>query len=211
MSERNRGLPRRAAADAPLDWAGHYETGHTPWDLGEAHPELAARLARGELAPPRRGARALVPGCGRGYDAHWLALAGWRVTALDTVAALAERLGALLGPLGGEVAIGDALGYRSARPFDLVWDHTFFCALDPAERPAFGRMVRRVLAPGGRVASLVFPVDRPHAEGGPPWGMRADDFRRALGRGFRLIEDAPVRRAAPGRRWPERWSLLARR
>ncbi|MCA9772151.1 MAG: methyltransferase domain-containing protein [Myxococcales bacterium] len=194
-----------------FEWEAHYRAGDTPWDLGEAHPELVERLARGELRPPKRGAWALVPGCGRGHDAHWLARAGWRVTAVDVAPSVADRLRALLGPLGGEVRIADVLRYRSTRKFDLVWDHTLFCALAPADRRAYGAMVRRALAPRGIFASLVFPADRPRAEGGPPWGMSAGDLSAALGRDFSLIENTPVRRPGHKRPWAERWAAFRRR
>lgn len=194
-----------------MTWAERYATGDTPWDLGGPHPELARRLAAGELDPRRSVARrALVAGCGRGYDALALARAGWQVTAIDGVADLEPLLAPQLRALGGTFLVADALAYTPEQPFDLVFDHTFFCAIDVAQRAAHGALTRRALRVGGLCAALVFPVGKPHAEGGPPFGFDARDFSRALGADFELLLDEPVTASAPGRPWPERWALWRR-
>lgn len=91
-----------------------------------------------------------------------------------------------------------------------MFDHTFFCALEPAARPRWGAMARRLVAPGGAVCALVFPVDRPPEQGGPPFGMAVADLQAALGESFRLRGDRPAAHAAPGRAWPERWCRFER-
>ena len=189
-----------------MDWAGRYRGGDTPWDLGRPHPELVRRLAAGELGPP---GRALVPGCGRGHDALALAGAGWEVTALDLVALEGPSL-SFFAARGGRFLVRDALGFASDTPFDLVLDHTFFCAVEPSERPAWGRMVTRTLAPAGRLFALIFPVGRAPEEGGPPFGMHAGDLLAALGEGFTLECDEPTREPIAERRWGERWAVLRR-
>lgn len=113
-------------------WSDRYAAESTPWDLGVAHPELMQRLAT-----MRGPGKALVPGCGKGHDARALAQAGWTVTALDYAEGLRPVLEPLMDILGGEAVIGDAFAFDGG-PFDLVFDHTFFCAIDPAQRPAFG-------------------------------------------------------------------------
>ena len=195
-----------------LDWSGRYRSGNTPWDIGAPHPELVARLAARSsgLVPPRRNARALVPGCGRGHDALALARAGWRVDAIDLAPEVEAALRAPLEAIGGELFLADALAWRRRRRYALVFEHTFFCALDPALRPDWGALVRRSLAQGGWVHALVFPVGKPSAEGGPPFGVSAADMLAALGPGFELVEDAPVGHAVERRAWPERYARLRR-
>ena len=193
----------------PADWAERYRLGETPWDLGGAHPELSLRLSGGSLAPPRTGARVLVPGAGRGHDAVALARRGWTVVALDVVGSLGEDLGTALARLGGRFVEGDALDFED-EPFDLIWDHTFFCAISPADREPWGRRAGELLLPGGLYAALVFPFGKPASEEGPPHGMSSDDLLRVLGARTEVIEDVEVQRRAPARRWAERF-LLARR
>ena len=54
-------------------WEQRFAGGHTPWDRGEANPQLVAWLAGGMLKP----CRILIPGCGSGYEAAVLAKAGF--------------------------------------------------------------------------------------------------------------------------------------
>ncbi|MEM9802262.1 MAG: hypothetical protein AAGA20_18190, partial [Planctomycetota bacterium] len=184
------------------DWANRYESGNTPWDLGGPHPELALRLQDGRLAPPREGARVLVPGAGRGHDALALARRGWDVTAIDVVEALSGTLGPALERYGGRFLVVDALTYED-EPFELLFDHTFFCAISPDVREEWGRRAAALVAPSGHYAALMFPVGRPAAEGGPPYGMDATAVTTALGAEFRRLDESGLERPAPGRPWRE--------
>ena len=164
------------------DWAARYLSGDTPWDLGGPHPELSARLQDGRLLPPRPGATAFVPGAGAGHDALALARRGWAVTAVDLVELLAPRVGPDLERKGGRFVVGDAIEFGAEGAFDLVWDHTFFCAIPPGRREAWGRQVNSLLAPGGVYAALVFPVSKPASEGGRPSGWRRPTCARRSAR-----------------------------
>jgi SAM-dependent methyltransferase len=197
-------------AHNPVDWAQRYLDLHTPWDRGHAHGELVARIASGQLAPPRTDVRAYVPGCGRGYDAVALARAGWRVTAVDIVEDLAGPLRAQLEPLGGEFHVGDAL-LPPAGPFELVWEHTFLCALRPDQRSAWARMVHDALVPGGRLAALIFPANKGPELGGPPWGYDAARLAQWLGEEFELLEATAVDPTLEPRDWDQAFALFRRR
>lgn len=195
-------------ANEDVDWAGRYQASDTPWDLGGPHPELSARLQDGRLAPDGERNRALVVGAGLGHDALALARRGWAVTAVDRVDELAERVGPVLAREGAAFVVGDALEFDSDRPFDLIWDHTFFCAIDPSDRVAWGARAGLLMAPGGRYVSLVFPVGKPADEGGPPHGMSAEVVTSVLGALFRVAESVAVTRAVPRRTWREQWLEL---
>ncbi len=198
--------PEGGSAD-PFPWAERYAGGDTPWDQGRAHPELEARLAAGQLPPAP--AAVLVPGCGRGHDALALAAAGYRVTALDLVGELGPTLSAALQPGGGRFVVGDALAFEGG-PFDLVFEHTFFCALPRDCRPAWGRLMRRVTEPGSAVAVLVFPGDKPISEGGPPHRATPACLAEALGQDFELERDEATGHPLAHRNWLERWAVFRR-
>ncbi len=193
-------------------WVERYRTAKTPWDLGRPHPALAETLARDKLGLARfgPGARAFVPGCGRGHDALALARAGWRVTAADVVPDLAAELGPALEACGGAFHCGNALEFECGLPFQLLWEHTFFCAFSPGERPAYGAMARRLLAPGGRLAAVIFPIGRDPEIPRPPFGMTTGDLAAALGEEFRLLREEPLGDTGTGRAWEERFALFER-
>jgi SAM-dependent methyltransferase len=186
-------------------WNNHYVAGRTPWDLGRPHPELQRRLDRDSGLGTGVVGRVVVPGAGNGHDAVALAHAGWSVTAVDVADAVEGRLTSVLEPHDGRVIIADALDVDDREPFDLVFDHTFFCAIDPDRRPDFGSLCRRVLAPGGSVVSIVFPIGRPASVGGPPWAIEPDTVALALGSRFRLADLSEANTVA-GRRWHHRWA-----
>lgn len=198
--------------DASSGWAARYATGDTPWDQGRPHPELVAWVA--SLGSGDRG-RALVPGCGRGHDAVFLAESGFDVTAVDFAEGLTDTLGPALAALGSRYVEADALAFDEGG-FDLVFEHTFFCAIPPERRGDWGALVRRALRPGGRLAVLVFPADKPRSEGGPPHRTTLEDLSQALGLstgpggGFRVVEERPVATPIATRAWAERWALFER-
>lgn len=128
---------------------------------------------------------------------------------MDFAAAVEPHLVRAVGD-SGEVVISDVFEFRPRRPADLVFDHTFFCAISPDLRPGFGWWARDVVAPGGRLVSVVFPLGRPRSDGGPPFGMSVADLSSSLGGEFALVVDEPA--AEPGRRsWPTRWAEFLRR
>ena len=185
-------------------WSARYELAFTPWDLGKPHPELARRLTEDPSLSLGAVGTAYVPGCGTGHDAAALAAAGWHVTAIDFAAGVEPELRRRLEPLGAEVRIGDALAFRPTTEFDLILDHTFFCAIDPGERSEFGAMVDQLLAEDGTFISIVYPLDKPTEDGGPPWGIDPGTISRALGPNFDMVFEGS-RATAPRRKWPHSW------
>ncbi len=190
-------------------WNARYELGTTPWDLGRAHPELETRLALDPALGLDAVGRVLVPGAGTGHDAAALAQAGWEVVAVDIAPAVEAPLLRRLEADRGTVVIADSLEFDGGDPFDLVFDHTFFCALDPADRPRFGAMVDRVLTYTGSLVSIVFPFGKPASDGGPPWGFTTSDMATVLGEAF-VMEEEGGRSRLSGRRWPYAWTRWKR-
>ncbi|MEM7205155.1 MAG: methyltransferase domain-containing protein [Planctomycetota bacterium] len=159
-----------------LDWDAAWRERRTPWELWGPTPALEALVASGalrDLGLPE-GARAAVPGCGRGHDLRVLARQGLEVTGFDIVpeaVAEARHLLALNGDRG-TVLCRDVLGLlpEYAGTFELVYDYTCFCALRPHLRPAYAKVVQGLLRPGGWLLALMFPMAETHAgRGRPPY------------------------------------------
>ncbi len=162
-------------------WAQIYADGGDRWERGEPAPPLA-RWVTGPDAPPP--GRALVPGCGRGHEALMLAAAGWQVTGLDLVAApLADARAAAAGR-GLEERVrfeqGDffARSTELAGSFDLMLEHTCYCAIDPKRRDDYADAAVRVLAPGGRLAGLFWACGN---DSGPPWACSQEELEARFG------------------------------
>jgi len=139
-----------------------------------------------------------VPGAGRAYDAAALAADGTRsVVAVDvspTACAEAERYLASL-PLKPEVAVVCGDFFSLEGDFDLVWDCTFLCALDPSTRETWAAKMNELLKPDGALCTLIFPIGKPPGDG-PPWDLSLDLLRDLLApHGFKptKVTDFPPR------------------
>ena len=198
------------------DWETCYRTGETPWDKGAAAPPLLEWLARpghcleGEV---------LVPGCGYGHDVRAIASTAHvtTVSGLDLSEAAVERA-RLFPPAGGEsYLVGDlfALPTRFRARFDWVFEHTCFCAIDPARRKDYVRAVATALKPGGRLLAI-FYLDPWSGErtlppgGGPPFATSVDELDTLFAERFRTLEEYVPGQAFPGRQERELVRLLRR-
>jgi len=156
------------------DWDQHYRDQFTPWDKGAPAPPLVDWLA---AHPGKMTGRILVPGCGLGHDARAIAGAhpDAEVVGLDlseTAVRLAREIPAVNAERYKEGDLFD-LPEGMLEAFDWVWEHTCFCAIDPAMRDDYVRAVWTALRPGGQLLGVFFldPYDDEHQPGGgPPHG-----------------------------------------
>lgn len=156
-------------------WEHLYRDDEAGWEIGRAAPPLADWFA---VHPPT-GLRALVVGCGRGHEARMLAGHGARVTAIDLATrAIAAARAATPDDVTIDFRVHD-LFEPLAGTFDVVVEHTCFCAIDPARRDEYVDRVADLLAPGGSLVGLFYDHGRP---GGPPHTTDAAELRRRFTR-----------------------------
>lgn len=58
------------------------------------------------------------------------------------------------------------------RKFDVIYDYTFLCAIEPNMRKSWAEKMKQLLKPGGELVTLIFPLET--REGGPPYAMSID-------------------------------------
>lgn len=159
-------------------WDQRYREGSDGWELGAPAPPLERFLLEHADAPQAPG-RVLVPGCGRGHEAALLARLGFAVIGLDLSAEAIREAQRCHGDGDGRLQwlqadLFDAAALTAAGldsgSCDGVLEHTCFCAIDPALRPAYRQTVARLLKPQGWLLGLFWCHDRP---GGPPYGSDA--------------------------------------
>lgn len=133
--------------------------------------------------------RALVPGCGRGYDVTLLASPERTVYGLDiaegAIAAATQRYLGLPDterpPQSSVVFCVTSffdLPEDDESKFDFIYDYTFLCALDPSIWIDWATKMAALVKPGGELCTIIFPIgDR---QGGPPFQVTMDDYKNLL-------------------------------
>lgn len=133
---------------ADTDWEQRYQTGDMPWEKGEPSPGLVDFVSGYSGS---KGQSVLVPGCGTGHDVRVFARAGFQAVGLDlapSAVRIARERTAAEG-LAAEFHPSDFLFDPALRPFDWIFEHTLFCAIQPERRDDYVQAVDRWLKPGG--------------------------------------------------------------
>jgi methyl halide transferase len=162
-----------------MSWNERYVELNTPWDLGAPSPVVSAAVPLAAPAP----ARVLVPGFGWGWDVEALADRGYEVVGVEIADAAVKGAAERIGPRDDvELVVGDLFDPPDAwlGSFDIVVEHTCYCAFDPERWPEYVDITARLLKPGGAVAGAFL-----HFEGGgPPFGTNPADLRAQFERRF---------------------------
>jgi len=176
------------------DWEARYQSHDMPWEKGEPSPGLVDFLAG---HPGLQRGAVLVPGCGSGHDARAWAAAGFKVTGCDlapSAIALSREKTTAAG-LEAEFILVDFLAAAPPRPFDWLFEHTLFCAIEPQQREDYARAVLRWLKPGGQYLAVNYLIPD---EDGPPFGTTRAELWDWFSPGFELLEEW-VPRSYPNR------------
>jgi thiopurine S-methyltransferase len=188
----------------PEFWDQRYCAGKTPWDQRGVPACLQEFLRRTPA-----GGRALVPGCGSGYEIRTLHDAGWAVLGLDFSTAAVAQARRVLGPLGHLVRHGD---FFAPAPdlggFSLVYERTFLCALPPELHQAYARRMAELIVPGGLLCGFFFHGPEPEP---PPHALDPGQVLALLHPAFEMVEDRPVPDSLPLFSGKERWQVWRRR
>ena len=162
--------------------------------------EVERRVREGSLAP----SAALVPGCGAAYDVKALAQCGFqRVVGADIAEEAVLVARSVVGDTrGASLLCGDFFTSAALESgYSFIFDYTFFCAIPPSLRAAWGRRMAELLQPGGLLLTLVFPLasDEVAADPqalGPPHPVSVAEYRKALEPHGMVMDGEPRKSAA---------------
>ncbi|KAL8950337.1 MAG: hypothetical protein Q9222_003623 [Ikaeria aurantiellina] len=192
-------------------WASLWAAGDfLPWDRGAPNPAFVDLLDQKEdrigdcfvteYSGGKRRKKALVPGCGRGYDVLLLASHGYDAYGLEVNDEAVKKCleeqkingdkypakDTTAGVGKSTFLKGDffASEWSHGMAFDLIYDYTlidlmqFFCALNPAMRPAWAQKMSQLLErhPSGFLVCVEFPTYKDPSIGGPPFGLTPDTY-----------------------------------
>ena len=180
----------------PEYWNRIYEDeGRPGWDMDRATPLVRELL---DLALPLglpSGAELVVPGCGYGHDAAELDGLGFSVTGLD-FAPLAIQ--GAMHRYGNRVAWSQADWFAThLGPWDAIFDHTCFVAMDPLRRPAYIGACAGHLRPGGLWLAVLF--HDVNGRPGPPHAIPMAELRALAEARFEVLHLAEATSSHPRR------------
>jgi hypothetical protein len=216
-------------------WEARYQSGDRHWDKGEPAPGLVdflrdhPELPRGTVAIPGCGLGHDVRAWAEfGFDAHGFDIAPSAIQLATSFsparsasqptpdpsqegkcsASAPRRVPLPGGVRGGSVAftLGDFLSDEPLLQFDYVFEHTLFCAIQPAEREAYVEAVLRWLKPGGTYVAINYIL----CDGEPPFPVDRAELWRRFQPHFHLI-DQWIPRSYPNRTGRELMSWWRRK
>src|SRR3954452_481826 len=180
-------------------WETRYRDHVTPWDAGNVPASL-----RNEVSTFPRGARVLIPGCGFAHEAAFLADQGFDVLAIDfspAAIATAQHTSPRLAKL---VRLVDFFEFDFGKPFDVMYERAFLCALPRTMWNRYAKRSAQLLKPRGIIAGFFFFADTPK---GPPFGTSQSELHALLGPLFALVEDKSVTDSIEVFSGKERWMV----
>ncbi|KAF8520089.1 S-adenosyl-L-methionine-dependent methyltransferase [Gautieria morchelliformis] len=185
-------LQQLISKDGAQGWEKAWQSRITPWDAGYTQPPLEAILKNGEITFPKVGT-ALVPGCGKGYDAILIgSYLGLQTTGVDissTAISLANENLRSQSPIPTNVKFEQRDFFEIKDAFDLVCDYTFFQALPPTLRGRWGIQMSSIVKSGGYLIILAFPTHAPLDASGPPHGITENSHQVVLGDDWEKLLD----------------------
>lgn len=174
-------MPPSAEMSQSTSWSHRYEEKDIGWDMGHPSPSLVWAVEKLKL--PKM--RIAVLGCGLGHDAHFLATKGHRVIGFDfSQQAIdgAKQKYPESENLKWECEDVFKMPSHYLKQFDLVIEHTCFCAVDPARRDELVSVWESLLSEEGQVLGVFFTMPKNF---GPPFGATELEIADRLHKSFR--------------------------
>jgi len=184
-------------------WESRYRDHTTPWDAGKVPDALRDYTKR-----IKSGSRILIPGCGSAYEAGYLAENGFDVLAIDFSPAAVELAKKNLFRFGDIVRLADFFEFDYGKPYDVIYERAFLCALPPRMWPQYAPRTAQLLRPGGELAGFFFFRE---TEKGPPFGTTPEALHALLDPHFDLVEDRMATDSIPVFQDAERWQVWRNR
>ncbi|MDX2362766.1 MAG: methyltransferase domain-containing protein [Crocinitomicaceae bacterium] len=150
-------------------WTNRYAEDATGWDLGTISPPIKAYIDQLE----NKELKILIPGCGNGHEAEYLWQQGFsNVHLLDlSKAPLDDFQNRLPDFPSNQIHVGDFFTHEGT--YDLIFEQTMFCAIDPSLRAKYASTSAHLLRNGGKLVGVMFNTD---FDGGPPYGGSKKEY-----------------------------------
>ncbi|MCK8479838.1 methyltransferase domain-containing protein [Psychroserpens algicola] len=183
-------------------WDNRYKNNDIGWDLGEVSPPLKAYIDQ----MIDKTIRILIPGGGNSYEAEYLFNKGFKnvyvvdvsKTALDNIKSRVPDFP------DSHLLLHDFFDLEMS--FDLIFEQTFFCALQPKLRRQYVTKMNELLVESGTLVGVLFNV--PLFKDHPPFGGSTSEYLQYFQTAFRIITMAPCYNSHVSRQDKELFVIL---
>jgi thiopurine S-methyltransferase len=154
---------------SPEYWSKRYKEQNTQWDLKSPSRPIKEYIDQLE----NKRLKILIPGCGFGYEGEYLFKKGFKnVYLLDSSPEPLEEFKKRVPEFpSDQLIVADFFTFSNQ--FDLIFEQTLFCAIDPKLRPDYAKHVAELIKPGGKLVGVLFDTD---FLSGPPFGGSKEEY-----------------------------------
>jgi len=192
-------------------WNQAYLRKKDGWEMREASPVLVHGWKEFRQKSQLKNGKAVVLGAGRGHDARFVELnSSLEVTAVDFSNEAKTEFHKSYPDTRILYVCESAFDYleRNLKSFDVLVEHTFFCAISPQERRRYFQAVEHSLKEGGFLVGVFWM--RPSRRG-PPFGFTPWELRESLCKSNLEIIDFRLSPFSWENRWGQEYFVVLRK
>lgn len=186
-------------------WDEKYQTGKTGWNIGAVSPPLKTYID--QLV--NKNQKILIPGTGNSYEAEYLFQKGFNEVYVADISELPLKNFAKRVPNFPQSHLLHIDFFKLKGQFDLIFEQTFFCALEPSHRQDYVNQIYNLLKPEGQLVGLLF--DFPLEEIGPPFGGDKEEYQKLFSEKFDIQKMERAYNSIPPRAGNELFIKLKRK
>ena len=163
-------------------WNNRYQTNDFSWDLGEPAIPLKKYIEQID----NKELKILIPGAGNAYEAELLFQLGFKnVYVLDFAETPLLNIKKRSPEFPSHQLIQQDF-FEHEGQYDVIFEQTFFCAINPNLRPQYVQHMRSLLKPNGKLVGLLFNdiLNIDH----PPFGGNEVEYNQLFSEDFKMIK-----------------------
>ncbi|MFY8107519.1 MAG: methyltransferase domain-containing protein [Bacteroidia bacterium] len=166
-----------------LYWDSRYKQNKTGWDIG--YPSEPIKCYIDQLT--NKNVKILIPGCGNAYEAEYLIQQGFKnIHLVDISDTLVDKLKSNFKNEieSGQIKISKSDFFEIEETYDLIFEQTFFCALETKLRDKYAHHMNKLLNKNGTLSGLLF--NYVFEEDGPPFGGNINEYKKIFAPYFHI-------------------------
>jgi SAM-dependent methyltransferase len=174
-------------------WNNRYKSGLTGWDIGYCSTPLKDyfdKLTNKEI-------EILIPGAGNSYEAEYLYTNGFKNVYVVDFAQIPLQNFKKRVPSFPESQIMFNDFFNLSKPFDLIVEQTFFCAIPRNKRKQYAQKMFDLLKPNGKLIGVLF--NKEFDFDGPPFGGTIPEYEGYFNGLFSQVNIFPCLNSIPQR------------